>query len=119
MSDRAQSSSEKKLKAIWELAGDAMVVIEAEWQILVGRIFAANKTLRIESIGVWKHRRVAVSLPNACPQKPALRYAPTVEREIFEHLPHDGLTLIEAQRLKHRCHRKTNSAWHCAFFRPD
>ena len=30
MSDRAQSSSEKKLKAIWELAGDAMVFLDAD-----------------------------------------------------------------------------------------
>jgi len=97
-----------------------MVVIEAEWRILVGSIFAANETLGIESIGVWEHRRIAMSLANACPQKPALRYAPTVECDIFEHPPHQGLTLIEAQRLKHGRHRKIYLfTWHRAFFRAD
>jgi hypothetical protein len=67
-----------------EIACDAMVVIEAEWRILVGSISAANEALWIEPLGLWKHRRIAVSLAHARPQEPAIRYAPPVECDVFE-----------------------------------
>ena len=102
-----------------EIAGDAMVVIEAEWRILVGSIFAANETLGIEPRWVWKYRRIAVSLADACSQKPALRYALAVECDVFEHPAHHGLSLIDAQCLKHGRHRKIYRAWRCAFFCAD
>src|SRR5436190_11308839 len=48
-----------------EIAGDAMVMIETEWRILIGSVFAAHETLWIEPVGVWKHLRIAMSLTNA------------------------------------------------------
>jgi hypothetical protein len=68
---------------------------------------------------VWKYRRIAVSLANACSQKPALRYALAVECDVFEHPAHHGLSLIDAQCLKHGRHRKIYRAWRCAFFCAD
>src|SRR6516164_2196408 len=102
-----------------EIAGDALVMIEAEWRILVGSIFAAHETPWIEPVGVRKYRRIAVSLTDACPQKPALWYSPTVECDVFDHPPHHGLSLIDAKRLKHTCHREIYRVWRRAFFRAD
>ena len=55
-----------------EIAGDAMVVIEAEWRILVGSIFAANETLGIEGLeippdrGVPRECMLAKTCPSVC-----------------------------------------------------
>src|SRR5262249_38652454 len=102
-----------------EIAGDAMMMVEAEWRILVGSIFAPHETLWVEPSRVWKHRRVAVSFADACPQKSALWYSPTFERDVFDHPPDHGLSLIDAKRLKHCRHRKIYRAWRCALFSAD